>query len=137
MKDEIYDERAVFQIKTDSLKNGKLEQNVIEEKYFKSKWDALAYCEKRMNEIRSEEMKKANDEDYDIFGQIVGRTSTSIPKKGDMFDYFVSMGGCRRFLIFIVYRQIYMGRLGWCNRSMVKIPKSPAERKELAWALAV
>lgn len=137
MKDKIYDERAVFQIKSDTTKNGKLEQTVIEEKYFKSKWEALAYCEKRMKEIQAEELEKADQENYDVFGQLVGRTSTYVPKEDDVFDYFVSMGGCRCFLTFIVYRQIYMGILGWNNRKMVKIPKSSTERKQLARALAV
>lgn len=129
MKPKVFSERATFKIKKDEV--GKI-ASVIEEKYFNSKWEALDYCQKRMDEIRVQECKKAEELGYDPFGQLVGHTSNFFPKKDDMFDYFVSMGGCQCFYTFSVMREVYLGRLGWHARKYTKIPKDPKERKMIA-----
>ena len=95
MKPKVFSERATLTIKKD--KAGET-ASVVEEKHFKSKWEALDYCKRRMDEIRARERKEAEEIGYDPFGQLVGHTSDFIPKKDDMFDYFVSrgIGGIRR-----------------------------------------
>ena len=132
MKPKVFSERATFKIKKDEV--GKI-ASVIEEKYFNSKWEALDYCKKRMDEIRVQECKKAEELGYDPFGQFVGHTSNFFPKKDDMFDYFVSMGGCQCFYTFSVMREVYLGRLGWHARKYTEIPKDPKERKIIAEGL--
>jgi hypothetical protein len=132
MNPKVFSERATFIIKKDKV--GEI-ASIIEEKHFDSKWEALDYCKKRMDEIRAQERKEANDIGYDPFNQFVGVTSNFIPKKDDMFDYFVSMGGCKRFYTFSVMREVYLGRLGWSPRKYARIPKDPKERKALAKGL--
>lgn len=132
MKTKVFSERATFIIKKD--KTGEI-CSVIEEKHFNSKWEALDYCKKRMEEIRAQEREEANEIGYDIFNQFVGHTSNFIPKKDDMFDYFVSMGGCKCFYTFSVMREVYLGRLGWNARKYTRIPKDPKERNAIAKGL--
>lgn len=129
MKPKVFSERATFQILKDV--SGEI-RSVIEEKHFKSKWEALDYCKKRMDEIKAQEWEEAKEVGYDPFGQFVGVTSDFIPKKDDMFDYFVSMGGCKRIYTFSVMREVYLGRLGWNPRKYTRIPKDPRERNAIA-----
>lgn len=129
MNPKVFSERATFKIKKDEI--GKI-ASVIEEKHFDSKWEALDYCEKRMDEISAQERKEAEEIGYDPFGQLVDHTSNFIPKKDDMFDYFVSMGGCKCFYTFAVIREVYLGRLGWHPRKYTRIPKDPKERNAIA-----
>jgi len=129
MKPKVFSERVKFEILKDEVGGV---YSVIEEKHFKSKWEALDYCKKRMDEIREQERKEAEEIGYDTFGQFVGLTSNFIPKKDDMFDYFVSMGGCKCFYTFAVFREVYLGRLGWHARKYTRIPKDPKERKAIA-----
>lgn len=132
MKTKVFSERATFTIEKD--KAGEI-ASTIEEKHFDSKWEALDYCKKRMDEIRAQERKEAEEIGYDPFGQFVGVTSNFMPKKDDMFDYFVSMGGCKCFYTFSVMREVYLGRLGWNPRKYTRIPKDPNERKMIAEGL--
>lgn len=132
MNPKVFSERAKFEITKDE---GGLIRSTIEEKHFKSKWEALDYCKKRMEEIRVQERKEAEEIGYDIFNQFVGVTSDFLPKKDDMFDYFVSMGGCKRIYTFSVMREVYLGRMGWNARKYTRIPKDPKERKAIAKAL--
>lgn len=129
MKTKVFSERATFKITKDET--GAI-GTVIEEKHFNSKWEALDYCKERMDEIRVHDRKEADEIGYDTFNQFVGVTSNFIPKKDDMFDYFVSMGGCKCFYTFSVMREVYLGRLGWHSRKYTRIPKDPKERKTLA-----
>lgn len=129
MKPKVFSERATFTIKRDEA--GEI-ASIVEEKHFKSKWEALDYCKKRMDEIREQERKEAEEIGYDTFGQFVGVTSNFMPKKDDMFDYFVSMGGCKCFYTFAVFREVYLGRLGWNARKYTRIPKDPKERNAIA-----
>ena len=129
MKPKVFSERATFKIQKDV--SGEI-GSVIEEKHFNSKWEALDYCQKRMDEIREQERKEAEEIGYDPFGQFVGVTSDFFPKKDDMFDYFVSMGGCKRIYTFSVLREVYLGRLGWHPRKFARIPKDPKERNTIA-----
>ena len=132
MNPKVFSERATFQIMKDKI--GEI-RSVIEEKHFNSKWEALDYCKKRMEEIRAHERKEAEEIGYDPFNQFVGVTSDFIPKKDDMFDYFVSMGGCKRIYTFSVMREVYLGRLGWHPRKYTRIPKDPKERNAIAKGL--
>ena len=132
MNPKVFSERATFQIMKDKI--GEI-RSVIEEKHFDSKWEALDYCKKRMDEIRAQERKEAEGIGYDPFGLLVGHTSDFIPKKDDMFDYFVSMGGCKCFYTFSVMREVYLGRLGWNARKYTRIPKDPKERNAIAKGL--
>ena len=129
MNPKVFSERATFAIKKDEIGGVR---SVIEEKHFKSKWEALDYCKKRMDEIKAQERKEAEENGYDPFGQFIGVTSNFFPKKDDMFDYFVSMGGCKRIYTFSVLREVYLGRLGWSARKYAHIPKDPKERKMIA-----
>ena len=132
MNPKVFSERATFIIKRDEV--GKI-ASIVEEKHFDSKWEALDYCKKRMDEIRVQERKEAEEIGYDTFNQFVGHTSDFIPKKDDMFDYFVSMGGCKCFYTFSVMREVYLGRLGWHARKYTRIPKDPKERNAIAKGL--
>ena len=132
MNPKVFSERATFKIEKDRV--GEIAA-VIEEKHFDSKWEALDYCKKRMDEIRAQERKEAEEIGYDTFNQFVGVTSNFMPKKDDMFDYFVSMGGCKCFYTFAVFREVYLGRLGWNPRKYTRIPKDPKERKMIAEGL--
>lgn len=132
MNPKIFSERATLKITKDEV--GKI-ASTIEEKHFDSKWEALDYCKKRMDEIRAQERKEAEEIGYDVFNQFVGHTSDFFPKKDDMFDYFVSMGGCKCFYTFSVMREVYLGRLGWNPRKYARIPKDPKERKAIAEGL--
>ena len=132
MNPKVFSERATFQILKDE--SGEV-RHVIEEKHFNSKWEALEYCKKRMDEIKAQERKEAEEIGYDPFNQFVGVTSDFIPKKDDMFDYFVSMGGCKRIYTFSVMREVYLGILGWTARKLARIPKDPKERSEIAKGL--
>ena len=132
MNQKIFSERATFEIKKDEP--GEI-ASIIEEKHFESKWEALDYCKKRMDEIKAQERKEAAEIGYDVFNQFVGVTSNFIPKKDDIFDYFVSMGGCKRFYTFSVMREVYLGRLGWVARKYARIPKDPKERNAIAKGL--
>lgn len=132
MNPKVFSERATFKITKDET--GAI-GTVIEEKHFNSKWEALDYCKKRMDEIRAQERKEAEETGYDTFNQFVGHTSDFIPKKDDLFDYFVSMGGCKRFYTFSVMREVYLGRIGWQPRKYARIPKDPKERNTIAKGL--
>lgn len=132
MKPKVFSERAKFEILKDEV-GGVC--STIEEKHFDSKREALEYCKKRMEEIEAQEWKEAEEIGYDTFGQFVGHTSDFFPKKDDMFDYFVSMGGCKCFYTFSVMREVYLGRLGWSPRKYARIPKDPKERKAIAEGL--
>lgn len=132
MNPKIFSERTTFTIKTDEV--GRV-RSTIEEKHFKSKWEAIDYCKKRMEEIRAQERKEAAEIGYDPFNQFVGVTSDFIPKKDDIFDYFVSMGGCKRIYTFSVMREVYLGILGWNSRKYACIPKDPKERNAIAKGL--
>lgn len=132
MKPKVFSQRATFIIKKDRVGEN---ASVVEEKHFDSKWEALDYCQKRMDEIREQERKEAAEIGYDTFNQFVGVTSNFMPKKDDMFDYFVSMGGCKCFYTFAVFREVYLGRLGWNARKYTRIPKDPKERKMIAEGL--
>ena len=132
MNPKVFSERATFKIKRDEP--GEI-ASTVEEKYFESKWEALDYCKKRMDEIRVQERKEAEKIGYDVFNQFVGVTSDFIPKKDDMFDYFVSMGGCKCFYTFSVMREVYLGRLGWSPRKYARIPKNLKEKNEIAKGL--
>lgn len=129
MKPKVFSERTTFKIsKSEAGEIG----SVVEEKHFKSKWEAIDYCKKRMEEIKAQERKEAEEIGYDVFNQFVGITSDFIPKKDDLYDYFVSMGGCKRIYTFSVMREVYLGRLGWNARKYTRIPKDPKERKMIA-----
>lgn len=132
MKPKVFSQRATFIIKKDRVGET---ASVVEEKHFDSKWEALDYCKKRMDEIREQERKEAEEIGYDPLCQFVGVTSNFMPKKDDMFDYFVSMGGCKCFYTFSVMREVYLGRLGWNARKYTRIPKDPKERKIIAEGL--
>ena len=132
MKPKIFSERATFKILKD--KTGEI-RSVIEEKHFGSKWEALDYCKKRMDEIKAQEQKEAEEIGYDTFNQFVGVTSVAFPKKEDLYDYFATMGGCKRIYTFSVMREVYLGRLGWNARKYTRIPKDPKERSIIAKGL--
>lgn len=132
MNPKIFSERATFKISRDEA--GEI-GSVVEEKHFKSKWEALDYCKRRMDEIKAQERKEAEEIGYDPFNQFVGVTSDFFPKKDDLFDYFVSMGGCKRFYTFSVISEVYLGRLGWNPRKYTRIPKDPRERATIAKTL--
>lgn len=129
MKPKVFSERATFAIEKDEI--GEI-GSVVEEKHFKSKWEAIDYCKRRMEEIRAQERKEAEEIGYDPFGQFVGVTSVSFPEKNGLYDYFATMGGCRRFYNFSVMREVYLGRLGWNARKYTRIPKDPKKRKMIA-----
>lgn len=132
MNPKMFSQRATFQILKDE--SGEI-RSVIEERHFKSKWEAIDYCKKRMDEIKAREREEAEEIGYDPFGQFVGVTSDFFPKKDDLFDYFVSMGGCKRIYSFSVMSEVYLGRLGWNARKYTRIPKDPKERKMIAEGL--
>lgn len=132
MKPKVFSERATFTIKKD--KAGEIALT-IEEKHFKSKWEALDYCKRRMDEIREQEQKEAEEIGYDTFNQFVGVTSVAFPKKDDLYDYFATMGGCKRIYNFSVMSEVYLGRLGWNPRKYTRIPKDTKLRNEIAKGL--
>ena len=132
MKPKVFSERATLKITKDEIKGVR---STIEEKHFKSKWEALEYCKKRMEEIKAQERKEAEEIGYDVFNEFVGVASDFFPKKDDLFDYFVSMGGCKRIYTFSVLREVYMGRLGWNARKFISIPKDQKLRNEIAKGL--
>lgn len=132
MKPKIFSERATLEIEMDEIGGSR---SVTEEKHFKSKWEALEYCKKRMEEIKAQEQKEAEEIGYDTFNQFVGVTSVAFPKKEDLYDYFATMGGCKRIYNFSVMREVYMGILGWNARKFVRIPKDTKLRNEIAKGL--